>query len=109
MAWHDLRASTRDLDSATRLNVALVEAIERVASRHGLAPEWLNDAAAGFRPATLVDDDCQVFVASRRLRVLGAPYDQVFLMKLNASRAADTEISSPCGRCAPSARRSKPS
>lgn len=91
MAWHDLRASTRDVDSATRLDVALVDAVERVAARHRLAPKWLNDAAAGFRPATLVDDDCEVLVATDRLRVLGAPYDQVFLMKLNASRAADTD------------------
>lgn len=91
MAWHDLRASTRDVDSASRLDTALVEAVERVAARHGLAPKWLNDAAAGFRPATLLDDECEVLVTSDRLRVLGAPYDQVFLMKLNASRAADTD------------------
>ena len=30
MAWHDLRASTRDVDSASRLDAALVEAVERV-------------------------------------------------------------------------------
>jgi hypothetical protein len=91
LAWHGLRDATRDVDSATRLDPALMEAVARVAERHGLAPKWLNDAAAAFVPATFDHGECEILLDSRTLRVLGAPFDQVFLMKLYASRAADTD------------------
>jgi hypothetical protein len=51
----------------------------------------LNDSAAAFLPATFEVADCEVLINRPTLRVLGAPFDQVFLMKLYASRAADTE------------------
>jgi Nucleotidyltransferase of unknown function (DUF6036) len=91
LAWHGLRAATRDVDSGRRIDRDLMAAVARVAARHDLAPEWLNDSAAAFVPATLEDADCEVLIDRPTLRVLGAPFDQVFLMKLNASRAADTE------------------
>jgi hypothetical protein len=91
LAWHGLRAATRDVDSATRLDRDLTEAIARVAERHDLAHRWLNDSAAAFLPATFQVTDCEVLIDRPTLRVLGAPFDQVFLMKLYASRAADTE------------------
>ena len=91
LAWHGLRDATRDVDKATLLDRELTEAVARVAERHDLAPKWLNDAAAAFFPATFEPDECESLLDSRTFRVLGAPFDQVFLMKLNASRAVDTD------------------
>jgi hypothetical protein len=51
----------------------------------------LNDSAAMFKPATLRDSDCQLELERGRLLVLGAPLDQVFVMKLYASRAPDLD------------------
>lgn len=91
LAWHGLRDATRDVDCATRLDPELADAVARVAQRHDLAPKWLNDAAAGFVPATFQPDQSETLLDSPTLRVLGAPFDQVFLMKLYASRAVDTD------------------
>ena len=91
LALHGLRESTRDVDSVQRLDNELVAAVARVAARHELAPKWLNDAAAAFVPATFDRDDCTVLLDGPTLRVMGAPWDAVFLMKLYASRAVDTD------------------
>jgi hypothetical protein len=91
LAWHGLRDATRDVDTARSLDRQLADAVARVAVRHDLAPRWLNDSAAPFVPATLQEDACEVILVRNTLRVLGAPFDQVFLMKLYASRAVDTD------------------
>lgn len=90
LAWHGLRAATRDVDSGQRLDEEVVSAVARVARRRNLAPKWLNDSAAAFLPATFEREDCAVLLERPTLRVLGLPWDQLFLMKLNASRAVDT-------------------
>lgn len=89
LAWHGLRSTTVDVDSLIRIDVELAAAVEQVAVRHGLAPKWLNDSAAGYRPRTLDEAACEVLLDHPRLQVLGAPFRQVFLMKLLAARAAD--------------------
>jgi hypothetical protein len=91
LAWHGLRATTRDVDSVERLDDELKAVVKQVAARHDLAPEWLNDAAAGYLPATFEIEKCDVLFDRPALLVLGAPMDQVFVMKMNASRAADTD------------------
>ena len=60
-----------------------------MAERHDLTPTWLNHSASAFRPATLDDADCDVLIEHPRLRVLGAPLRQVFLMKVEAARTRD--------------------
>jgi len=60
-----------------------------VAARHDLAPTWLNANAAPYLPRTFDAADCEVLLEESRLRVLGAPLGQVFLMKLYAGRAQD--------------------
>lgn len=90
LAWHGLRTATHDVDSVQRLDADLVAAVQRVAARHDLAPKWLNDSAAAFLPATFDRSACDVLLEHPNLRVLGLPWDQLFLMKLNASRAVDT-------------------
>ena len=89
LALHGLREATRDVDSTTVVDAELRDAVALVASRHGLAPAWLNDHAKGFLPVTFREAACEVLIDQPGLTVLGAPLNQVFLMKLFASRAAD--------------------
>lgn len=101
LALLGFREATNDVDSITRLGLSLKDAVEQVADRHGLAPRWLNDSAAGFTPRTFDEATCTVELDHPRLRVLGAPLQQVFVMKLFAARAVDitdlTAIWSECG------------
>lgn len=90
MALLGLRPATRDVDTVERLDEPTKEAVATVARRHGLAPRWLNDSAAAFRPSGFDVATCRVLLDRSTLLVLGAPADQVFLMKLNAARAVDT-------------------
>ena len=53
LAWHGLRESTHDVDSIRSLDAALRDAIGRVARRHRLAAEWLNDRASPFAPTPM--------------------------------------------------------
>ncbi len=91
LALRDLRATTVDVDSVRKLNKELAEAVAAVGADNGLAPRWLNDNASMFTPTTLRESDCRVELEHGRLRVLGAPLDQVFLMKVSASRASDLD------------------
>lgn len=91
LAMLGYREATRDVDSVERLDDTLRSAVELVASHHGLSPRWLNDAAAGFLPQTFDADRCHVLIEHPRLRVLGAPLDQIFVMKLYAYRVVDIE------------------
>lgn len=91
LALYGLREATRDVDSTTAVDAEMRDAVARVAARHGLAPAWLNDRARPYLPATFSEAECDVLIEGPGLRVLGAPFDQVFLMKLFASRAADGE------------------
>jgi hypothetical protein len=89
LALHGLRQATRDVDTVRAVGARLEAAVARVAVRHQLAPKWLNDRSRPFLPATFDIDDCEVLLDDPRLHVLGAPLDQVFLMKVHAGRAAD--------------------
>lgn len=92
LAWHGLRDSTRDVDSIVALDATLRSAVEIVAARHGLQPNWLNDHARPFAPQTLREQDCDVLADLPALRVLGAPLDQIFLMKLYATRVRTSDV-----------------
>jgi len=91
LALHELRDTTYDIDSISELDQEFRDAVAVVAERHGLATDWLNDRARGFTPATFRIEDCQPLHESPRLLVLGAPFDQVFLMKLYRNDAQDFE------------------
>jgi hypothetical protein len=91
LALHDLRQTTHDMDSITLLSTQLHEAIIAVANRHNLSPDWLNDRARSFTPATLSLDQCELIFESPSLNVFGAPFDQVFVMKLYRNDAQDFE------------------
>ncbi|MEI2818309.1 MAG: hypothetical protein V9E99_17915 [Microthrixaceae bacterium] len=89
LAWLGLREATRDIDSTSLIDDVLPAAVETVAARHDLAPRWINDSAAPFVPHGFDPDRGEVIWADDRLEVIGAPVDQVFLMKVHAARASD--------------------
>lgn len=91
LAWHGLRDTTLDVDSLRRIDPELRGAVEEVAARHRLRSDWLNDNAAPFAPATLEEAECALLFDHPRLALLGAPFDQVFLMKLYRLNAQDYE------------------
>ena len=89
LAWHGLRYATEDVDSSLLLDEELRGAVRRVAERHQLTIDWLNDHAAPWHPESLQHEDCDVLLNHPRLLVLGAPLVAVFLMKLNRSEPQD--------------------
>jgi hypothetical protein len=95
------REATTDVDSITPLPPSLQAAVAEVATRHDLPPRWLNDSAVQFLPSTFDKVECSVVIDHPRLKVLGAPLQQVFVMKLYAARVVDvadlTAIWSECG------------
>ena len=50
MALSDLRTSTQDVDTLTRLTATLRETVNDVAIEYGYEPDWLNDHAAAYLP-----------------------------------------------------------
>lgn len=89
LAWHGLRATTHDVDSVKRLSRPLSTAAAVIARRHDLDDHLLNDSASAFVPATFDESACEILLDHERLLVLGAGFDDVFLMKLFASRTVD--------------------
>lgn len=81
-----VRDSTRDVDSLVFIDGDLEEAVRLVGARHGLPPRWLNSSSSGWWPSTLEKGDCEVVFEEERLRVLAAPADVVFVMKMEAGR-----------------------
>ncbi len=91
LALRGFRDATHDVDTTRVLDAEIAEAVAAVAERHDLAPAWLNANAAPFLPATFDESECEMLFEASRLRVLGAPLDQIFVMKLYAGRAQDRE------------------
>lgn len=89
LAWAGIRGTTRDVDSIRKLDEDLRAAVATVAGRHGLSINWVNDRAQAFAPATLRHENCEVLWEHERLQILAAPWPDVFLMKLAASRDSD--------------------
>jgi hypothetical protein len=86
LALLDFRETTNDVDSIDRIPDELATAAATIAQRHGIDIGWLNSRAAGFRPATLRQEDCVMLIEHSQLRVFGAPLQQIFVMKLFAMR-----------------------
>lgn len=91
LALHSLRESTLDVDTISRLDRELVDAVARVGRRRGLNEDWLNNRAQGFAPSTLRSTDCTKLFSAGRLSIWSPPLSQIFLMKLYRSDAQDLE------------------
>jgi hypothetical protein len=86
LALRGLRAGTRDIDTAHHLDRAAKLAIAAVAEQRSLSAHWLNDSARPFLPADFNDARAEVVAVHSHLTVRVPNPDDVFLMKLNASR-----------------------
>lgn len=91
LAYHGIRETTIDVDTVRRMDQELAAAATEVAKRNGLDHDWLNMGALPYVPATLTEDECDLILEQGRLTVLGAPVDQVFLMKLRSDRTRDQD------------------
>jgi len=89
LAWHGLREATQDIDSIRELDYEMRAAVRRVAERHRLAHDWLNDHAKAFAPTGFDTEACEILLDTPRLKVLGAPFRDVFLMKLRRGDPQD--------------------
>lgn len=91
MLWHSQRTSTRDVDSARKLTSDLNSAIAKVAERHDLSKEWLNDSAVAFWPSNAGYDDCEVVYEHPHLEVRSPDPEVMFVMKLYRADPQDRE------------------
>lgn len=91
MLWHSRRASTRDVDSARELSSGVATAVEKIAERHDLSKQWLNDSAAPFWPSTARYEDCEVVYQQPPLEVRVPGPEVIFVMKLYRADPQDRE------------------
>ena len=89
LAWQGIRETTEDVDSVHHLPADLRVVIQAIAVERDLRFDWLNDNARWFIPATFHLDSCAVLFEHPRLRVLGAPLRDVFIMKMYRANEAD--------------------
>ena len=91
MLWYEMREATRDVDSAQTLSPEVAAAVARVAPRHDLDPDWLNDRAAPFMPLGFEVGTSTIVYEHAALVVRTPPASTIFLMKLYAGRAPDRD------------------
>lgn len=91
LLWHELRPSTRDVDSARRFEADLAKTITRIGKRHDLKDDWLNDRAAAFWPAGASYDDCEIVYSQSPLVVRAPEPEVIFVMKLYRASPPDRE------------------
>ena len=91
MLWHAKRVSTKDVDSARRLDDGVRRAVRTVARRRELAGDWLNDGASGFWPSGTRLDECEVVYERGGLTVRTPTPDVMFVMKLYRAQPHDRE------------------
>jgi len=91
MLWHSRRLSTRDVDSARKLDSDLAAAVEKIAERHDLSKQWLNDSAAPFWPSNADYEDCEVVYEQPALEVRAPGPEVIFVMKLYRADPQDRD------------------
>ena len=91
MLWHSQRMSTRDVDSARKLDSELKQAAGRIAARHDLPKTWLNDSAVPFWPSTASYEDGELVYQHRALEVRSPGPEVIFVMKLYRADPQDRE------------------
>lgn len=94
MLAFDRSRTTRDVDAYVRNQGAehaeVMEGARRVAGRHALPDDWLNELATMFMPSG-EDAAAPVLFSSPHLVVTGASAAHMLAMKLQAGREADLD------------------
>lgn len=83
---YDATRSTHDIDALFRPSPVVREVAKLVGEDHGLAPDWLNDAAKGFLPGA--DDEPRTVFESAHLRVQVPSPEYLLAMKLFSGRGS---------------------
>lgn len=86
---YQARPSTKAVDAIFQPTSQMRQAVERVAERHDLRPDWLNDAVKGF----VVQHPQRILFDLPNLRVYAPEPDYLLAMKTLAARVegADQE------------------
>ena len=80
---YDARPSTKDVDAVFKPTREMRQAIERIAARHGLRGDWLNDAVKGY----VVPHQQRILFDLPHLKVFVPEPDYLLAMKALAARA----------------------
>ena len=86
LALMGLRESTRDIDLVTEIDDLLMTAIVEVANAFQIPESWMNNSARFFAPRNTTLDRCSIFLDLSKLRIHFLHTDDLFVMKLFASR-----------------------
>lgn len=86
---YDARRLTRDVDAVFAPAAEVRAAAARVAGRHGLSVDWLNDAVKGFLPAGRPHARTIMEVPGLRVEVAEPRY--LLALKLRAGRDEDVD------------------
>ncbi len=81
---YNTRRATRDLDAVFEPNQVVYAAARKVAERHGLPEDWLNDAVKGFLPGD--DPNATLLFEKPGIAVRVASPRYLFAMKAVAAR-----------------------
>lgn len=84
LAYDDTRL-TRDVDAAFEPTSTVRQLSRELGERHGLEPDWINDAVKGFLPGT--DAKARTVYESDSLLVQVASPEYLLAMKLHSGRA----------------------
>lgn len=80
---YNARPATKDVDAYFRPTKAVREAAKRVAAKHSLAADWLNDAVKGYLSHTA---DFAPYLELGHLAILAATPEYLLAMKCLAMR-----------------------
>lgn len=91
VAHQHIRRATTDVDVVLEIDDELAAAAAAVGQRRGLEPDWLNNRANPWLPATFELRDCVRVLQQGPLDVLFPPTDIVVLMKIAAGGRTDND------------------
>lgn len=86
---YNTRRATRDIDAVFEPKATIYQAADRVATAHGVDPNWLNDAVKGFLPGH--DPGSTVLFERPGLAVRVASPRYLLAMKVMAARVERDE------------------